>query len=501
MSHANVSGGVNLRSTVTCRSWFPRRLRPLLLLGLLLAATACSGDDEGPGASPADGAADDVVATLSATSGELELSLAIPVGALPDGTSPSELTIAALGPDEVGADPENAEILGAYRFGPDGLEFDVPLLATIEVGDSQSVFALLTSSDGSSTERLQPVSGTFPTDEGTRTLVYAIDHFSDFSLVLSKEGDGSRAMVLDPLPRTTYLIGESFTIRVRINPGFSNWSHTIVEDGVTVVREQHRTLRDKPWYARVVWTVSQGSNDLVQTLADLLSFDFDDPPPPADVPLEPRRVEGRVDGPNTFTAAFAEQTFTCRKVGPYEISIWIGVRTRAEQASSGRASEYEQKMGPWFTRTSDGEYYRPGGRCVAPAVETPIVDPTSELSTVEPTTEPTADPTSQPSPVASAAPTTETPPEGSEARPASFGDAVPEDHVLVFLLDGVFFLPGGLQVVAAHVPFCSYEHLHGGTISSLLPGSNGDPVTRSEHLGECGFGPPNFFIVIDPRPD
>ncbi len=158
-------------------------------------------------------------------------------------------------------------------------------------------------------------------------------------------------------------------------------------------------------------------------------------------------------------------------------------------------------MGPWFTRTSDGEYYRPGGRCVAPAVETPIVDPTSELSTVEPTTEPTADPTSQPSPVASAAPTTETPPEGSEARPASFGDAVPEDHVLVFLLDGVFFLPGGLQVVAAHVPFCSYEHLHGGTISSLLPGSNGDPVTRSEHLGECGFGPPNFFIVIDPRPD
>lgn len=217
------------------------------------------------------------------------------------------------------------------------------------------------------------------------------------------------------------------------------------------------------------------------------------------MPLEPRRVEGRADAADTFTAAFAQQTFTCRRVGTYQIWIWIGVRTRAEVNSNGTLFEREQRMVPWMTRDSNGNHYQAAGRCVAPDLETPTVDPTTE-STFTPTAEPTSEPTSVPtSETTDGPPAVSTPP--GAATPAAFGDQVPDDHVLVFVLDGVYYLPGGLQVIDAHLPFCSYVHVHGGTISSLLPGPGGSPLTRSEHLGECGFGPPNFFIVSDPRPN
>ena len=81
--------------------------------------------------------------------------------------------------------------------------------------------------------------------------------------------------------------------------------------------------------------------------------------------------------------------------------------------------------------------------------------------------------------------------------PATPDSAVPEGSVLVFLLDGVFYLPTGLHVEGPDE--CSYNHVHGPTITSLTPGSNGEFITRSEHLGACGYGPPNFFIIVDPR--
>lgn len=69
----------------------------------------------------------------------------------------------------------------------------------------------------------------------------------------------------------------------------------------------------------------------------------------------------------------------------------------------------------------------------------------------------------------------------------------------MFLLDGVYFLTDGLEVVESHVPFCSYEHVHGPPIESLLPASDGRPLEAIEHLGACGFGPPNFYLIVDPR--
>ncbi|PKN79083.1 MAG: hypothetical protein CVU47_11230 [Chloroflexi bacterium HGW-Chloroflexi-9] len=72
-------------------------------------------------------------------------------------------------------------------------------------------------------------------------------------------------------------------------------------------------------------------------------------------------------------------------------------------------------------------------------------------------------------------------------------------QVIVFVLDGVPFAIDGLQVVEAHQPFCAYTHVHGGPIRSIVPASDGRHVDRAEHLGECGYGPPDFRIIRDPR--
>ena len=72
-------------------------------------------------------------------------------------------------------------------------------------------------------------------------------------------------------------------------------------------------------------------------------------------------------------------------------------------------------------------------------------------------------------------------------------------QLLVFRLEGSDFLTGGLEVVEAHPPFCAYQHVHGAEIKSVLPGPDGRFITRTEFLGECGFGPPNFYIIKDPR--
>ncbi|GMU40260.1 MAG: hypothetical protein AMXMBFR23_11260 [Chloroflexota bacterium] len=76
---------------------------------------------------------------------------------------------------------------------------------------------------------------------------------------------------------------------------------------------------------------------------------------------------------------------------------------------------------------------------------------------------------------------------------------ITRDEVMVFVLDGVPFGIGGLQVVEAHEPFCSYQHVHGGPVRSIVPGPDGKHVERTEHLRECGYGEPNFWVIPDPR--
>lgn len=109
----------------------------------------------------------------------------------------------------------------------------------------------------------------------------------------------------------------------------------------------------------------------------------------------------------------------------------------------------------------------------------------------------TPTPTATPTPVVADGPW-EAVLEGGEA----VGDplrTIVRGQVIVFVLDGVPFGVDGLQVVEAHVPFCAYTHVHGGPIRSIVPASDGRYVDRAEHLGECGYGPPDFRIIRDPR--
>lgn len=109
----------------------------------------------------------------------------------------------------------------------------------------------------------------------------------------------------------------------------------------------------------------------------------------------------------------------------------------------------------------------------------------------------TPTPTATPTPVVAEGPW-EAILEGGEA----VGDplrTIVRGQVIVFVLDGVPFGLDGLEVVEAHVPFCAYTHVHGGPIRSIVPASDGRYVDRAEHLGECGYGPPDFRIIRDPR--
>lgn len=95
----------------------------------------------------------------------------------------------------------------------------------------------------------------------------------------------------------------------------------------------------------------------------------------------------------------------------------------------------------------------------------------------------------------------ETAPPGETAAgvPAAWDTEAGPGKVRIYRLDGVDYVAEGIQTVGAHPGFCEYEHVHGGPITALLPDGSGSFPTRGERDPECGFGPPNFFVVDDPR--
>ncbi|MBT5774886.1 MAG: hypothetical protein HOH95_10985, partial [Dehalococcoidia bacterium] len=127
--------------------------------------------------------------------------------------------------------------------------------------------------------------------------------------------------------------------------------------------------------------------------------------------------------------------------------------------------------------------------CVSAGIATP--SPTTGLQppTPEPTsTTETEDPTEPPE--------TEIPDPSTDATPHDPRNSIPPNKVLVFYLGGVFYDATGLVSIEAHLPFCSYLHVHGGPIAPVLPTGGS---SASEHLGECGFGPPNFYLIDRPN--
>lgn len=343
-----------------------RSLGLLSSLLLLAAVTAACGSDD-------DQLAPDIVTSLSITSGDTTARLDVPEDALPSDVSLADITFAALDLDEAFDGSEGLEPLAAYRFEPDGAEFEIPLRLSIDTvaQQEQNLIARLVSNDGSS-ELLQPVALSIDPATNRATAVYAIEHFSEILFMLSKDGAQPHIAILPPPPEETYFVGESFTVRARLHSGYSNWTVVSRNDDGLTIREDRRTLREKPWHADVVWSTSAPTtNNIADVFMDALNSTFwgagdDDLDLRNDPPLEPRRVESSVDGSTTLSAEFIEQTFTCKSVGFFTIWVFAKVEATAElkvsaEGYSDSISEYTQKMHTVFPP-------RIVGKCIASAV-------------------------------------------------------------------------------------------------------------------------------------
>ena len=466
----------------------PRFPRPALwmVLSLMVLAVSCGSSDDGPG-DDSSGALE--AHTVAAASGAVELTLLIPEAALPEGLGASEITISPLAVEPV--ESEDSELLGAFELGPDGAVFAGTVLAGVTVRAGEGAVQLALRSGDGETEVLEAVGALDGVEAGSRTLVFAVPHFSDLHVILSKQGESSRVVIVDR-PRESYLVGESFDVRVRVHSGYSNWS-TYDQTGDEVRREQYSTLRDRPWTGEVGWDAgAPDASGAVDELADMLTSSlFSDGVEIRrnETPIEPVKATSSIGEADTYTAAFATQRFTCVRAGDFVIDIWAKVQNTAqvEVSETGLGSAtfpHDQEMGVAYASGADGVYDRIVGRCVATATPEPTATSGIEGPTEEATGTSTAGPTATASP---------------EAERGNPNDSVPPGKVLVFLLDGVYFNVSGLEVVAAHLPFCSYEHVHGPTIKSIVPQANGSYAEASEHPGECGFGPPNFYVIEDPR--
>ncbi len=166
--------------------------------------------------------------------------------------------------------------------------------------------------------------------------------------------------------------------------------------------------------------------------------------------------------------------------------------------------------GSWTSTIHLGPFVIAGNLAAGPAptgspTPAPTAAPTSSPTAVStpaltatPTPPPTVAATSNPTPSATVAPSP-TPTAAPQPIPATLDTPVPDGMVLVYEYEGVYYIPIGLSSASAHVPNCSYPHLHGPAMQSLLPGSDGEYLGLEEPLGQCGFGPQDLYLIDDPR--
>jgi hypothetical protein len=348
-----------------------------LVVGAVLAAivAACGGGDD-----------DGVLATLTATSGNVGIVVEVPEGALPSDVAVSEISVVGLDRDEALAGYEGVDAVWAYRFEPAGLEFELPLRLTVELdGDASGVVARLVSSDGTD-ELLEPVALAIRESDDRVRATYEIGHFSDFHIVLPRERQDPAVVVLPPQPRASYFVGESFTVRIRVHAGFDDWG-SVDRVSERTIRKGYRTLFDEPWTATIRWS-SDGSgppsNEFLESL-----FEREREADPS--PLDPDSTTISVGEANTGTATFDGQTFTCERAGDFLLWVIAVVTTSVEVTTSVDGGP------PTVSRGEQEEGARSRlirGTCLAAgATVDPTPDPTETVATAEPTEEPTPEPT------------------------------------------------------------------------------------------------------------
>ncbi len=286
----------------------------LTVVTLLLAA--CGGDDEDPTAEPTTADPGSGTSTPAPSNGEAgealtvssedgSVTVDVPAGALPDGVSADQIEVTTLPVDDFTVDtdaPGGAAVVAAVRLEPSGTEFAEPVTIRTRMPLAAAPGLVLLRSDGADAEVLA-WSATEDEEASEVVATVSVDHFSE--LVYMGSVDVIKFEFEPPLQ--DHLVGETFTIRARIDRiDFEEEVKQVLLRGEPYMTYRFRPSDDRTWS----YDVTIGVHGPAVTSARAR---FQETPSPDQ------------------NAAFIETEVTCERAGPYVATIGgyakVGVRT------------------------------------------------------------------------------------------------------------------------------------------------------------------------------
>jgi len=451
-----------------------RRLTGLLILTLLLTLAACGSDDAGSGGTEGgeDGDPPDLV---TATVNGIAIALN------PHGqTLDQPITIEAIDPPDGASDT----FVAAFRMLPAGATFSTPVTLSIDLpGEPLVALTGIHDSDGdANTELISLLPVAYDPASDTTTYEAEVTHFSEIQV--ERWGDQVETRLLPPIPGDRYLVGDSFTMRVRAVP-----RSIASRDGAIYDGRQTRVVNVKPEVMTFTATWKSAGQPAGIDFADVVTFKFfsllneyaDSPLTPTEIDADPH--EQRVTDGQSLTF---DQEFRC--VSPGRFIVWF----RGHLRQPGESTTFEGAT--VVDRSAVNRYaYAVSaitGECVLPAATTTPTPGTAFTST------PVAAATGN---TAGAIPTIVVPRAPRIPTPVVPGSGDPAGFIKVYAYNGAWYYADTLKVTPAHPPHCSYEHLHGSPIPAVpIDGRTLPPL--AEMYGECGFGPTHaLYWILPPR--
>ena len=466
----------------------PMRVRALgvgiLVASLLLAGCGSSGNPEDD--------ADTASQLVSAAIGDGLVSVLYD-GALPANVSVDDFAVTPIEP----LLPEGADAgVASFALSPSGVTFDSPVTISIEFPGPvlERVLALHIGDDGDS-ELLPVTLAAYDSEREIGIYQFDVDHFSEIH-TFAKSKPGQETRFLPPLPRSTYQVGETFTVQAEIR------RRELSED-ITWANGDSMHLVEVPDTA---WSTKHEWQAVGLTAAGALDFSGvwreqhgSEPPPRNQLQI----VLGRGHHDPTTFRVEVEQQFTCTEVGPWVINFYSTAVLRAHYQRTYKGTLLDGDM--------DEDIHARVfalGECVA--ATTPTATPTTDGAgggAASATTAATETATTTATPAATSTgevlPTAIVPADATGITPATGLvpgplPVTPPGYIYAYAHDGTWYDTTFLIVMDAHPPNCGYPHLHGGPIPSILP-VNGDFLVLDEFMGDCGFGPTSaIYLIPDP---